>query len=485
MDTLELRKKHGGFVKIYLDKTKKIEAPKYFYKILMHKKSDSAIVFVTVNNPYIEDAAKEICTNVCKESGFLHDNFPDVTKGYTFCCELNEFKKLVPSLPEEVKGNNLLKPAKAQQSCSIKLPGDVNGFGPVILTSTSGNDYKLFKPTGQVTKLNEGTSLLLACTGQRNVLKKPKQVTLELKCSKGKFVDSKKKVHKLSKLICKSIPKSSLQKTDVQCSNGHGYIYETGFIINDKFYGPVFEICYSNTTENTFYTHHKLNGAAIKYAIPESKRRKFTAKGTTYGNAQIDGFYKKESQVALFKKYFGARQTYVNTKNKFLARGHLAPDADFIFGYEQLATFYFANVAPEFQVVNGGNWLTVEKLGRAIAAAFKEDIDSYNSYMDTLELRKKHGGFVKIYLDKTKKIEAPKYFYKILMHKKSDSAIVFVTVNNPYIEDAAKEICTNVCKESGILHANFPDVTKGYTFCCELNEFKKLVPSLPEEKTAT
>ncbi|KAM7342770.1 salivary protein Tsal1-like [Cochliomyia hominivorax] len=372
--------------------------------------------------------------------------------------------------------------AKAQQSCSIKLPSDVNGFGPVILTSTSGNDYDLLKPTGEVTNLKEGTRLLLVCTGKKNVFKKTKYDTLELKCSKGKFVDSKNKVQKLSKLVCHSIPRSSLKITNEECSNGNGYIYETGFVIKNKFYGPVFEICYSNTTENTFYTHHKLNGAAIKYAIPEGKRRQFAADGMSFRTNKADGFYKKESQVERFEKYFGAHQTYVDTNNKFLARGHLAPDADFIFGYEQLATFYFANVAPEFQVINAGNWLRVEELGRAVAAAFKEDIDSYNSYMDILELPKKNGDLVKIYLDKTEKIEAPKYYYKILMHKPSDSAIVFVTVNNPYIEDGAKEeICKNVCKKSGILHDNFPDVTKGYTFCCELNEFKKLVPSLPKE----
>ncbi|KAM7344138.1 salivary protein Tsal1-like [Cochliomyia hominivorax] len=372
--------------------------------------------------------------------------------------------------------------AKTQKSCSIKLPSDVKGFAPVILTSTSGNDYELFKPTGEVTNLKEDTHLLLVCTGKKNVFENSKYNTLELKCSKGNFVDSNNNVQALNELVCDSIPSSSLKITNEECSNGNGYIYETGFIIKNKFYGPVFEICYSNTTENTFYTHHKLNGAAISYAIPEGKRRKFTADGMSFGTTKTDGFYKKKSQVARFEQYFGADQTYVDTSNNFLARGHLAPDADFIFGYEQLATFYFANVAPEFQVINAGNWLRVEELGRAVAASFKEDIDSYNSYMGILELPKKNGDLVKIYLDKTKKIEAPKYYYKILMHKPSDSAIVFVTVNNPYIEDGAdEEICTNVCEETGILHANFPDVTKGYTFCCELNEFKKLVDSLPEE----
>ena len=36
----------------------------------------------------------------------------------------------------------------------------------------------------------------------------------------------------------------------------------------------------------------------------------------------------------------------------YFARGHLSPDADFIDGAEQDATYYFFNVAPQFQSFN-------------------------------------------------------------------------------------------------------------------------------------
>lgn len=153
--------------------------------------------------------------------------------------------------------------AVAEKSCAIKLPDDIKGFAPVILTSSSGNDFKLFKPTGQITSLREGTKLMLVCTGNKNVFEDTTFDTLHLKCSKGKFVDENKKVQPLKELVCKSIPSSSLKITTEKCSHGNGTIYETGFLIEDQFYGPVFEICYSNITENTFYTHSILNGAAM------------------------------------------------------------------------------------------------------------------------------------------------------------------------------------------------------------------------------
>lgn len=52
--------------------------------------------------------------------------------------------------------------------------------------------------------------------------------------------------------------------------------------------------------------------------------------------------------------------------DKFLSRGHLAPDGDFIFGSWQFATYFYVNAAPQWQAVNGKNWLTVEKLVRKL-----------------------------------------------------------------------------------------------------------------------
>ena len=37
------------------------------------------------------------------------------------------------------------------------------------------------------------------------------------------------------------------------------------------------------------------------------------------------------------------------SSTRYLARGHLAPDADFIYDVQQDATYYFVNVAPQFQ----------------------------------------------------------------------------------------------------------------------------------------
>ena len=54
----------------------------------------------------------------------------------------------------------------------------------------------------------------------------------------------------------------------------------------------------------------------------------------------------------------------------YLAKGHLSPDAAFIYQAEQYATYYFINVAPQFQSFNGGNYKQLERGSREIARRY-------------------------------------------------------------------------------------------------------------------
>lgn len=51
----------------------------------------------------------------------------------------------------------------------------------------------------------------------------------------------------------------------------------------------------------------------------------------------------------------------------YFAKGHLSPDAAFIYQLEQYATYYYINVAPQFQAFNAGNWKALELATRKVA----------------------------------------------------------------------------------------------------------------------
>lgn len=46
-----------------------------------------------------------------------------------------------------------------------------------------------------------------------------------------------------------------------------------------------------------------------------------------------------------------------NTTELYLARGHLTAKADYVFAALQMTTFYYINVAPQWQSFNNGNLL--------------------------------------------------------------------------------------------------------------------------------
>ena len=58
----------------------------------------------------------------------------------------------------------------------------------------------------------------------------------------------------------------------------------------------------------------------------------------------------------------GAVQIIENSSSgtNYFAKGHLSPDAGFVYNVMQDATYYFVNVAPQFQSFNNGNWKSLE-----------------------------------------------------------------------------------------------------------------------------
>lgn len=60
-----------------------------------------------------------------------------------------------------------------------------------------------------------------------------------------------------------------------------------------------------------------------------------------------------------------------------LSIGHLTANADFDTMPERAATFYFWNVAPQWQITNGGNYKLVEIITRNIVSDYKRPLDVY------------------------------------------------------------------------------------------------------------
>lgn len=188
--------------------------------------------------------------------------------------------------------------------------------------------------------------------------------------------------------------------------------------------------------------------------------------------------YRVRNQLNHFRQTLGQHQKYF-TNNTYLSRGHLAPDADFIFSSWQFATYFYANVCPQFQSINGGNWVSIETIVRRLAEQQQTNLNIYTGAYDQLELPSESGNLVPLFLSDTNQIEVPKYLWKIVHNPRTQSAIVFITLNNPYANKReVSEICPSVCGQANISDNKFNTVKKGLSYCCEYHTFARIVPSL-------
>ena len=152
----------------------------------------------------------------------------------------------------------------------------------------------------------------------------------------------------------------------------------------------------------------------------------------------------------------------------------------------QDSTFYFINVAPQWQVFNGGNWVRLEDEVRQYVEQNQEDIVVYTGTSGVLQLKDRQGEYVDIYLQpEERQLPVPAYYWKILVNEATREGIAFVGVNNPYLEGAeveAAHVCSIEINDHPILNDinNIDDVTKGVMYACQVGDLAEVFPEVPE-----
>ena len=92
--------------------------------------------------------------------------------------------------------------------------------------------------------------------------------------------------------------------------------------------------------------------------------------------------YSKSNQVLVFKDDLSNNHLKDGSdiidvgkgSSDWFAKGHLSPDAAFIYDFEQEATYFFINVDPQFQSFNNGNWKAAEAETRKLASKLVSSI---------------------------------------------------------------------------------------------------------------
>lgn len=153
--------------------------------------------------------------------------------------------------------------------------------------------------------------------------------------------------------------------------------------------------------------------------------------------------------------------------------------------------FYYANVAPQWQIFNGNMWADLEQSTRT-----KLDQDNGTSRhviitgtYDVCTLADVDGVQQPLYLDLPDSIPVPLFYWKLYYDVDAEDGIVYIGLNNPYktIDDSVY-ICPNICPDGyhgrGYLDSGRmnddpePDANNGLIYCCTKESFENVYGKL-------
>ena len=331
--------------------------------------------------------------------------------------------------------------------------------------------------------------MLLACPGANNGFN---NATLSAKtasatCYSGSTFYVNSIPYNFSDFACKSYPAHVAKPSGSKCYDGTKRHIRTGFEIESDFYNLI-DICFDDTLYNTLYAKSTVVSGVAGYQV--AFPRPSFVKDEFYPGIAVDNLYARNSQQQTVSTILGStelsKKYIADTSNLYLVRGHLSPRVDFVYGTQQRATFHYVNVAPQWQTFNAGNWDSIESSVRTYADKKKVSLDVYTGTYGILTFPDVNGSETELYLyadnNNNKGIPVPKLFWKAVYEPKTQAGVVFVGINNPYISGPQEDdlVCNDVCSQISWLKWDQKNVTKGYVYCCDVNDFRSTVKTLPD-----
>ncbi|KAJ9590454.1 hypothetical protein L9F63_016513 [Diploptera punctata] len=376
--------------------------------------------------------------------------------------------------------------------CNYKINGDLTEPQPLFLIpggSKDGFGFYLPEDSSSNVHINAGASIYLACPGSTNYLEFAGSGTRTAlaKCESGSTYTINSKRYDFSEFSCKSYPFHTARKSGDTCYDGTKSHIEIGFEVENDFY-KIMDVCFDDSEFNTLYSKFTVVSGIGGYQ--SGFPRPSFIQGNFYPGLSVDNLYTKNTQRQTISKLLGSTNLgndYVsNSSDYYLARGHMTAKADYVYGTAHRATFHFVNIAPQWQTFNGGNWNSLEMSVRTYADKNKLDLEVYTGTHGVTTLPNSNGVETEIYLyvddNNNKGLPVPKVYWKVVYNSKTREGIAFIGINNPYVTNPSADyiFCTDVCSRVSWLQWDQKDIKKGYSYCCDVNDFRKTVKTLPQ-----
>ncbi|XP_069997205.1 uncharacterized protein [Penaeus vannamei] len=372
------------------------------------------------------------------------------------------------------------------QECSWNKDTDFPEFPPIMLDAS----FEIVRPAMEgdlrVVRVSAGAQLTLACPGSE--IANLGSVAVDVTCGGGDLLVVDGTEWRLHELGCTKKDKESIHRNLGSCGDGGAGVFEG---IGFEIYGPesfyeLIRVCFDPSAETTLYSEHVVRGANIAAKDIDSSRPSFKS-SSGFFSVSMSTCYTQNSQSALMKTLLGDEDlanTILNPGEQlYFAKGHLAPDADFVTEAEQDATYYYINAVPQWQVFNNGNWKYLEFATRDLAEAHGTDLTIYTGGWGVLTLDDINANPVEIYLGLTENkmvVPAPAVTWKVVYEESSSRAAAVVGVNNPHITTPPTPLCSDLCSSLSWIDFDVNDLAHGYTYCCTVEDLRASVPHVPD-----
>ncbi|XP_059479957.1 uncharacterized protein LOC132199336 [Neocloeon triangulifer] len=377
--------------------------------------------------------------------------------------------------------------------CTWSTNTDLPSVQPLYIKPGAGLDINSFwlPQNGDIVTVPEAGEVLFACPG--STLAGVGGSEALLTCVGGKtFADSNNNQYSFSSLSCSSWPAhTAVRRNGEQCqiSLPHSLV-EIGFELSSGFFHLI-TVCFDEVTYNTYQSFFTQTADIDGYQSGLN-RPSFTEGVGFYPDwLDVDYQYSRVGQKEAISQALGsaalADQYIPDTGNYFLSRGHLAANADFVYGAFQRSTFYFLNVAPQWQTFNGANWAQIEDSARDFAALQGNDLVVYTGTHGVTTLPDVNGNPAEIFVGYDLNtgagiLRVPHFFWKIVYEPATQKGVAFVGLNNPYIDSPGTDfyMCPDVCDQISWENWSPTVQQSGYGYCCDVNTIKGLVPEMPD-----
>ncbi|XP_046970773.1 hemicentin-1-like [Vanessa cardui] len=329
--------------------------------------------------------------------------------------------------------------------CLLNIHDDFNTHQPLILSLSKR--WPLFEINGSFMRIPKNTKFLLVCPesymthkstnfGQQRLASCVGNTEFQII---GRNVDFKD-------LKCNMEIKPLSKSTGFYCSSGNTELLKVGYSLRSEFLG-VYDICFDKDQNVTLYSRHHIH-RSLANRVPDMPI-KFT--GSNHLPKDFDAIYECRDECCFAKKQL------VNPRD-------VSP------GFPQVATYNDLNVLPYWSTCGTENWDEVERRVRSLVKFldFKLAVWTGAFYDKSTD-----AGIILRSLDQP----APQYNWKVIRKLQEQQALAIIQVNKPNLtkfEAVRHVLCKDVCSDiEWMRNPEWRDVTKGFTYCCSLTDFRR------------